>query len=386
MQLTDHKKLLVFLIVFGFSISNVWSRSHQTSGVEPIRIGVFLDLTGRTSEFGRATLNGAMLATAEINDAGGIEGRRIELIVEDDQGEPTEVTPVIYRLIGPNKVDALLGEIASTNSLVAARIAQDAKVPMITLAANSAITKVGNYVFRATFIDSFQGEALAEFAVKRLKAKRVALFVDSTSDYSGTLATAFGNRLVTLGGRVVVKKSYLRLDNQYKKQLREIKAFHPDAVFIPGYYAEAGVIARHARQIGLNVPLLGGDGWESRHLWALGGTSLNGSYIALPYASDNPSSANRKFVASYRKRYGGSAPDAFAALGYDGLKMLSDAIGRAGTTERLKLRDALASTKDFNGVTGRISINEHRDALKPVLILKLHDGRFMYFETVQPSK
>ena len=386
MQLFDQKKLVVLAISFWITISDVWNLSSQTPGIEPIRVGVFLDLTGLTSEFGRATLNGIKLAASEINEAGGIDGRQVELIIEDDRGRPTEVQSVVDRLIGPNKVDALLGENSSTNSLVAARIAQDAKVPMITLATHPAITKVGNYIFRVTFIDSFVGEVLAEFAIKRLKAKHVALFVDSTSDYSETLATVFENRLVRLGGRVVVRKSYFPVDNDYKAQLRAIKSFHPAAVFVPGYYAEAGIIARQARQVGLNVPLLGGDGWESRELWGLGGASLNGSYIAHHYASDNPLYANKKFVASYGKHYGGLEPDTSSAFGYDSLRMLADAIVRAGTTEGAKLRDALARTKDFEGVTGRITMNENRDALKAAVILRLQDGRFIYFDTVQPSK
>ncbi|MCM3869696.1 MAG: ABC transporter substrate-binding protein [Pyrinomonadaceae bacterium] len=380
-------KFLVIGIVIGISFSCVGLVAHQKPTNEPIRVGVFLDLSGRTAAFGRATLKGVKMAAAEMNQAGGIDGRRVELIIEDDLGRPDEAAKVVERLVVQKNVHALLGEVASSNSLVAAQIAQRAKVPMITpFGTHPAVTQVGNYIFRASFIDPFQGEVLAEFAVKTLRAKRGALLVDWSSDYCKTLATAFEESLIRLGGQVVVKQTYVQGDMDFKAQLVSIKSYRPHVIFVPGYYSEAGIIAKQARQVGLNSPLLGGDGWDSSQLWGLGGTALNGSYIANQYASDNPSLASKEFVANYKALYGGLEPDSLAALGYDALKILAGAIRRAGTTDGPALREALAGTRDFEGVTGRITMDENRNALKAAVILRLQDGRFVYSETVQPIK
>lgn len=386
MPIVDHRRLLVLGIVFGMSLSNVGRVPHQKPPIESIKVGVFLDLSGPTSQFGQATLNGVKLAAAEINEAGGIDGRRVELIIEDDLGRPYEAATVVVRLIGQKKVHALLGAVASSHSMAAAPIAQQAKVPMITPSStHTAITQIGNYIFRACFIDPFQGEVLAEFAVKTLKAKRVALFVDVNSDYTNTLSMAFEERLIRLGGQVVVKQSYAQGDKDFKAQLVAIRSYRPHVIVVPGYYSEAGIIAKQAKQVGLNRPLLGGDGWDSPQLWYFGGTSLNGSYIANHYASDGPSPANKEFVANYKVQHGGREPDALAALGYDALKLLADAVRRAGTTDGPALREALAGTRDFEGVTGRVTMDENRNPLKSAVILRLQDGRFVYYETVQPG-
>lgn len=358
---------------------------QQKPSLEPLRVGVFLDLSGLTASFGRSVLQGVKLAAAEINNHQIANGRRVELIIEDDLGRPDEAARVVQRLVDQKKVHALLGEVASSNTLAAAPIAQHAKVPLITSATHPAVTQVGDYIFRTSYIDLFQGQALAQFAIRTLNAKRVALLVDASSDYSKSLATAFEKSLISEGGRIVSKQSYAQGDKDFAAQLVAIRSYKPDVVFVPGYYNEAGPIAKQAKQIGLNKPLIGGDGWESEQLWHLGGSALNGSYITSHYAFDDPAPANKEFVASYKARYEGLEPDALAALGYDALKLIADAVKRAGTTDGPAMREALAGTKSFEGVTGRITMDENRNASRAV-ILKLQNGKFAYYETALPTK
>lgn len=360
--------------------------AHQSNFQEPIRIGVFLDLSGQTSSFGQSTLNGVKLAADEVNLKGGVLGRSIEVIIEDDQGEPNKAAKAATTLIEVKKVHALLGEVASSNTLAAAPIAQDARVPLLSPAStHPKVTTVGDYIFRACFVDPLQGKALAEFAKRDLRARRAATLTDSYSDYSKSLTRAFEKRFAELGGKVVVKKEYAQRDRDFMAQLVLIKSRRPDVILASGYYQEVGTIIRQARQIAIRTPFLGGDGWDAPQLWDLGGRSLNGSYISNHYSSDIPTTANKTFAAAYKRRYG-AEPDAIAALGYDAMKMLAEAISRAGTTDGPALRNALARTKNFNGVTGSITLNENRDAIKPVYIFRLRDGKFLYRASVGPSQ
>jgi branched-chain amino acid transport system substrate-binding protein len=337
--------------------------------------------------FGRSHLNGIELAAGQINETGGIDGRRVKLIVEDDKGEASEAATLATQLIEEKKVDALLGDVASSLSLAAAPIAENAKVPMITPAStHPVVTQRRNYIFRACFIDPQQGEALAEFAVKNLRARRAALFVDRSSDYSRSIEKAFEQRFAKLGGQVVVKQSYMGGDRDFVAQLVSIRHARPDVLVVPGYYNEAGDIAKQARRIGFRKPLLGVDGWDSPLLWHGGGASLNGSYISNHYSSSSPSAANNRFVEKYKERYRGLAPDALAALGYDAMNLLADAFRRASASDSTALRDALAATRNFEGVTGGISMFEEGNPIKPVVIVRLQGGKFVYEGSIQPVK
>ncbi len=355
------------------------------SGTGPIVVGYYGDLSGRTSSFGQSTKNGAEMAADEINKAGGINGRTIQIIVEDDQGEPNKAATVVTKLINQDKVMAILGEVASSNSLAAAPKAQEAKVPMISPSStNPAVTQVGDYIFRVCFIDPFQGEVMAKFAANNLKAKRAAILYDFNSDYSRGLYAFFKRSFTGLGGQIVSEKSYTQGDRDFSGQLTAIRSANPDVIYVPGYYGEVGVISNQTKQLGIKAPLLGGDGWDAPQLWQLGGASLNGNYISNHYSVDDPSPAIQKFVADYKARYNIS-PDALAALGYDSMKVLADAIKRAGSTENTKLRDAIAQTKDFPGVTGKISIDKDRNAVKPAVVLKLENSKFVYETTIAPE-
>jgi len=351
----------------------------------PIIIGYYGDLTGRTSNFGQSTKAGVEMAAAEINKAGGINGRQITILSEDDEGRPEKAATVVTKLINQDRVVALLGEVASGNTLAAAPKAQAAKVPMISPSStNPAVTQVGDYISRVCFIDPFQGAVMAKFAANTLKAKKAAIMLDFNSPYSRGLTEFFESSFKKLGGDIIDKQSYTQGDRDYKGQLTAIRSKNPDVIYVPGYYGEVGVIAKQAKQLGINVPLLGGDGWDSTQLWDLGGDSLNGDFISNHYSVDDPSPAIQKFVADYKAR-NGNVPDALAALGYDAMKVLADAIKRAGTTEGPQLKDAINATKGFVGVTGTISLDADRNAVKPAVVLKLQDKRYIYQETIYPE-
>jgi branched-chain amino acid transport system substrate-binding protein len=351
-----------------------------------IQIGLFGDLTGPTFNFGLSAKNGVLMAADEINQAGGINGHMIDIVIEDDNGSPEEAAQVTGKLIDRYKVIAIIGAGASGNSLAAAPRAQSAHLPLIAPSStNPAVTQVGDYIFRACFIDAFQGEVMAKFAANTLKAKKAAIMLDFNSPYSRGLTEFFEFSFAKLGGEIVVQQSYQQGDADYRGQLSLIKAANPDVIYIPGYYGDVAIIARQARQLGLTMPLLGADGWDAPELWELGGDALNGSYISNHYSADDPSETIQQFVHGYRQRYGNLTPDAHAALAYDALRFLVEAIQRAGTTEGPKLREALAETKNFAGVTGIISMDGNRNAVKPAVILKLEDARYIYQETIQPE-
>jgi branched-chain amino acid transport system substrate-binding protein len=353
-------------------------------GGSEIVIGEYGSLTGTTATFGQSTDNGIRLAFDEINAAGGLLGKPVKVLVEDDRSQPEEATTAVTKLINQSKVVAVLGEVSSSRSLAAAPICQSNKVPMVSPSStNPRVTQVGDYIFRVCFIDPFQAPVMAKFAAKTLKVKKVAILTDVRNDYSIGLQTFFRQNFKSLGGEIVAEQSYSEGDSDFRAQLTQIKATNPEAIYVPGYYTEVATIARQARELGITVPLLGGDGWDSPKLFEIGGEALDGCYISNHYSVDDPSPAIQKFVSDYKKKYN-QVPDALAALGYDAAKILADAIRRAGSTDGEKIRDALKTVKDFVGVTGTITINADRNAVKPAVVLKIDKGKFHYVETVNP--
>jgi len=351
-----------------------------------IKIGYFGDLSGPTFNFGKSAYNGVLMAADEINQSGGINGRRIDVVIEDDKGSPEEAARLTAKLIDQDKVVAIIAGGTSGNSRAAAPKAQASHVPLISPSSTDpAVTQTGDYIFRACFVDTFQGEVMARFAVNTLKAQKAAILFDINSSYGRGLTDYFKLSFAKLGGRIVGEQSYQQGDADFKGQLSTIRAAEPDVIYIPGYYGDVALIAKQARMIGLTQPLLGGDGWDAPELWQLGGDALNGAYISTHYSVDDPSPAIQEFVQTYKQRYGNLLPDAHAALAYDATRILFDAILRGGVTESAKLRDALAQTKNFSGVTGIINIDENRNAVKPAVVLKLLDLKFIYQETIQPE-
>jgi branched-chain amino acid transport system substrate-binding protein len=351
---------------------------------DEIVIGEYGSLTGSEATFGISTKNGIDMAVDEINAAGGVLGKKVRVVVEDDQGKPEEAKVVVQKLIALNKVVAVLGEVASSNTEAAAPVSQENKIPMISPSSTKAdITNIGDYIFRVCFIDPFQGYVMAKFTAQTLKLKNVAVFRDIKSAYSIGLADVFVENFKKMGGTIVSDESYSKGDTDFNAQLTTMKSKNPQAVFVPGYYTDVALIARQAKKQGLNVPLLGGDGWDSPKLMEIGGPALNGSFFSNHYAADDPSPTIQKFIAAYKARFN-ATPDALAGLGFDSAMVLFDAIKRAGTTEGPKLRDAIAATKDFPGVTGTITLNAQRNADKPAVVLEIKDGKFVFRETITP--
>lgn len=357
----------------------------SSGGAGEIPVGEFASLTGKEATFGQSAHEGTQLAVEEINAAGGVLGKKIKLITEDDQSKAGEAATVVNKLIARDNVVAILGEVASSRSLEAAPICQQNKIPQISPAStNPKVTETGDFIFRVCFIDPFQGTVMANFAHNTLKAQRVAVFTDVKSDYSKGLAKFFKEGFTKAGGQIVTELDYNGGDKDFNGQLTSIKSANPDAVFVPGYYTDVALICIQAREIGLNVPLFGGDGWESDKLIEIGKGAVEGNYFSTHYSTEAGSAKGKAFVEAYKKRYDGKVPDAMAALGYDSALILADAITRAGDTDGQKIRDALAATKDFDAATGKITINEHRDATKPAVILQVKDGKFKYVETIAP--
>jgi len=363
----------------------------QPAATSEILVGEVASLSGREATFGTSSNAGTRLAIEEINAAGGVLGKKLKLLTEDNQSKPGESSNAVNKLISKDRVVAILGEVASTRSLEMAPICQAAKIPQISPSSTNPLLtndpgqpQKRDFIFRVCFIDPFQGSVMADFARRTLKAERVAVFTDVKSDYSKGLAKFFKEGFVKSGGQIVAELDFNGGDKDFKGQLTAIKAAGPDAVFVPGYYTDVALICIQAKEVGLAVPFFGGDGWESEKLVEIGKEAVEGHYFSTHYSPDVGSEKGRAFVEAYKKRFNGKVPDAMAALGYDSALILADAIRRAGSTEGEKIRDALAQTKDFEAVTGRITINANRDADKAAVILQVKGGKFTYVETIEP--
>jgi branched-chain amino acid transport system substrate-binding protein len=361
------------------------SAEETAADEKVIKVGEYASLTGSEAAFGQSSHKGTLLAIDDINAAGGVLGKPIKLIYEDNQSKSDETATVAHKLVSSDKVVALLGEVASGRSLIAAPICQQNQIPMISPSStNPKVTAVGDYIFRVCFTDPFQGKLIADFAKRTLKASKVAVLTDVASAYSVGLADYFKQPFVANGGTIVAEQKYSGGDKDFKAQLTAIKAENPDAIFVPGYYNEAGLIVQQARQLGINVPLFGGDGWEAPELLQIAGKALEGTYYSTHYSSENDSPVVQDFVKKFKAKFNGEVPDAMAALGYDSAMVLADAIKRAGTTDGPKLRDAIAATKNYSGVTGLTTIDADRNAPKAAVIITVKDGKFKYLETVNP--
>jgi branched-chain amino acid transport system substrate-binding protein len=375
-------KLLLLPVIATFAAAVIGCKS---GGGNTIKIGEFASLTGKEATFGTSSHEGTLLAIEEINAAGGVLGKQLELLTEDDQTKAGEPANAVNKLISKDAVVAILGEVASSRSLEAAPICQQNKIPMISPAStNPTVTKEGDYIFRVCFTDEFQGGALANFASGTLKAKKVAILTDVKSDYSKGLSKSFKAKYTTGGGTVGVELDFNSGDKDFKGQLTAIKSDAPDAIFLPGYYSEVALICIQAKQLGMNIPIFGGDGWESESLLTIGQDAMEGHYFSTHCSIEQPTPEMTSFVAAYKKRFNGKSPDAMAVLGYDSAKVLTEAMKRAGTTAGLALRDAIAATKDFSGASGKFSLNADRDAVKALVFIQIKGGKFTYNATVNP--
>ncbi len=362
----------------------ILSQSHRLAAQETIKIGEFASLTGKEAVFGQNAHKGTLLAIEEANAAGGVLGRQLELITEDDQSKPGEAATVVKKLISRNKVVAVLGEITSGRTLEAAPIAQAAKIPLVSPGAtNVTVTTKGNYIFRVCFIDDFQGTVMAKFAAGSLKLKRVAVLSSVTSAQAVGLTKYFREGFTAAGGVIAADPKYSDGDKDFRAQLTAIKNAGAEAIFVPGYYAEAALICKQARELGFTGALLGVDGWESPELIQIGGAAVEGCYFVTHYSPENQSPAVVAFNTRFKQRWGLDT-NALSALGYDSALVLIDALKRAGTTEGPALRDALAATKDFAGATGRITFDAQRNPTKSAVVLTVKNGRYAFVQDVHP--
>ena len=377
-------------------------------GQTEILVGGYMGLTGNTATFGQSTKNAILLAVDEINAAGGIAGKKLKVTVEDDQSRPEEAATVVRKLISQDGVIAVLGDIPSSNSLAAAPICQEAGVPMITPSStNPKVTATGDYIFRVCFIDPFQGTVMARFAYEHKSVRRAAILRDVRSDYSMGLADFFIQTFTGLGGQIAGDQSYSQGDTDFRPQLTDLKAQNPEAIFVPGYYNDVGLIVRQARELGITVPLLGGDGWDSPDLFKLGGEAVVNTFFSNHYSADDQSPRVQSFVTAYAARYG-HKPDGLGALGYDAAQVLATALRAVAASDpaaferlvgpapagakareeraaaRSKLRDALAQVRDFPGVTGTISIDAERNAVKSAVVLAVEPSGYTYVTTIEP--
>jgi branched-chain amino acid transport system substrate-binding protein len=369
----------------GGAVSDSSLRGNKVTGNE-ILIGEFASLTGSTSTFGTATHNGIQLAIDEANAAGGINGKQIKLITYDDRSKAEEATTVVTKLVSSDKVLAVLGEVASTRSIAGAVVCQDKGVPMITPSStNPAVTEKGDFIFRVCFTDDFQAAVVAQFA-KDQGYKKVGVLKDIKNDYSVGFAKVFSDKFAADGGTITGEETYQEGEPDFKAQLSRLKSGNPDAILVPGYYSEVGTIARQAKEVGLNVPLIGGDGWDSPELIKGAGTALEGAFFGDHNFSAKSSEANvKKFVDAYKSKYS-SEPDALAALGYDAAALLIQGLKDTKELDGRGVRDALAQIKDFPGVTGKITIDEKRNARKSAVIMKVQGPTFDIFKTYTPEQ
>jgi branched-chain amino acid transport system substrate-binding protein len=388
--------MVILAVVAGCSKPSTVTSTAPTTPVAPAKegysIGVCLPLTGDTAIFGESSRNGAELAFKEINAAGGIDGRRIKVSIADTTSKANTVPGLVQKLINVDNAQVIIGESTSSATLQGAPLCQKAQVPMVTPSAtNPEITQKGDYIFRICYTDDFQGRVCAQFASQNLKLTRAAILKDVRSAYSIGLANVFKTDFEKAGGKIVAEESYSANDLDFGAQLIKIEAANPQVLFIPGYYNDVGSIARAVR---LNHKLakcilLGGDGWDSPKLVENAGAAIEGSYFCNHYSVEENRPVVQKFVADYKTQYG-ATPDAFAALGYDTAAVILDAIKRAqqqtGGKEptRQAIRDALAATKDFPGVTGKITIDKNRNCVKPAVILQVKDGKWQYVTSIAP--
>jgi branched-chain amino acid transport system substrate-binding protein len=375
-------------------------------GNDELVIGEYGSLTGNDATFGLSTKAGVEVALDQLTASkeGKIGGLKVRVVVEDDRGMAEEAATVVQKLINQDRVLAVVGEVASSRSLAAGPICQQAGVPMISPSStNPEVTKKGDYIFRMCFLDDFQGWVMAKFVAEDLKLKKVAVLKDVKNDYSVGLASYFTQAFQSMGGTVVEETSYSAGDADFRAPLTSIKAKRPEAVIVPGYYTEAGQIARQARELGLTVPLIGGDGWESEKLIEIGGEAMNGCFYSNHWALDAPDPKLQDFLKAYRDKFKGD-PDAIGGLAYDAAQVLFQSLeqlstqdpkvfaglgsSKAGTEERRaacrKLRDIIAATAQYPGVTGSITLDANRDASKPAVVIEIKDGKKLFRTSIAP--
>lgn len=367
--------------------------SALVSGCKPaasgdIPVGHYASLSGSEATFGQSTDNGFKLAIEEFNEAGGFNGKKVRGITLDDKGIASEAGTAVTRLITGDRVVCVIGEVASGLSLAGGAVCQELGVPMISPSStNTKVTEVGDKISRVCFLDPFQAWVCAKFLRNHegLKAEKAAILFDQKSAYSEQLAAEFEKSFVAMGGKIVEKRSFTSGDQDFSAQLTAIRGASPDAIFVPCYYSDAGNVAVQARKLGITVPLMGGDGWDSEKLAEIGGSAIEGCFYSNHYSHEDPNPVVQGFVKKYKAKYK-KTPDALAALGYDAARVFLKALTETKSEDPAVLAKAIAATKDFDGVTGKITLNEKRDPVKPAAILMMKGGQPVFVTSIAPEK
>lgn len=383
--------LLVGTTVMGCGSTEKASGSAGTAGAsnsgDTIKIGAVVPLTGDVPALGESAKNGYQLAVDTVNANGGINGKQVEIIFEDDENQPSKAPTVTQKLIAQDGVVGILGATNSKCSIPMGPICTENGIPMV--APTSTNTKVtvegGECVFRACFIDPFQGAALATFAKDELNAQNVAVLYNNADDYSKGLAEAFMESFEEAGGTIVAEESYGSGESDFNAQLTNIKQADPDVLVMTDFYSTVGLIAKQARALGIEATFLGGDGWDSTDLIEIGGEAMEGAYYSVFYSSDDTSEAVTEFKTAYGNAYDGAVPDGYAALSYDAAMILMDAIERADSTEGDAIVEALKAT-DLDCVSGHVTYDEDRNPIKPATICTIKNGAATYYTTVEPTE
>lgn len=345
-----------------------------------VKVGVILPLTGQLATFGKESENGLKLALDQTK----AEGAQVSLFVEDTRSTVTDSASAINKLITSDKVNVVIGEVASSNTIAATSAAESNKIPLMTHAStNDSITTGKQYVSRICFVDSFQGEVMAKFAIEDLKAKTAAVLLDSDADYSRGLRESFSKAFKKLGGTITVDVSYSQKDKDFKAQLGKVRKEKPDVVFVPGYYTQVGAILRQAKELKVTSTFLGTDGWDSPALFEIAGDAASGHYLSNHFAPDDTDPKVQKFVTEYKAKYG-AVPGAMAALAYDAGFLIKDVLKRSASTSSEDIKNAINSTKEFSGVTGNITLDANRNAVKAAVILKTTKSGYTFYKRVNP--
>lgn len=382
--------MLVGVTMLGSVISGCGGDSAKSADSNEIKIGANFEVTGGVANYGSQALNGLKLAVKEANDAGGINNKKINLIVADNKSEASEAANAATKLISNDKVKLIIGPATTSNVLATAQIGTDNKVPIVTPTGTNPKITVDNdtvkpYMFRSCFIDPLQGEVMAAFATNTLKSATAAIYIDSSSDYSKNLAEVFKAQFESNGGKVVIQEAFLQKDQDFKATLTKIKAANPEVIFIPAYYEEVGKIVKQARELGINVPLLGTDGWDDAKLTEIAGSEpLNNTFFSSHYSTQDDDKNVKAFIEAYKKEYS-QEPNVFAALGYDAGKMVVDALKRSGGDDSEKIRKALEETKDLQVGTGVITMDKNHNPIKSAVVLGFENGEKMFKQKITPK-
>lgn len=361
---------------------------EQAADDDTIKVGANFEITGNVANYGTTAKDGFKLAIKEINEAGGIDGKQITIVEADNKSDPAESANAATKLISNDKVVAIVGPATSGAVQAESQIATENKIPIIAPCATSPDITMENgqvkpFVFRGCFIDPLQSNTMANFAFNELKAKTAVIYLDSSTDYSKSLAAVFKNKFESLGGKVVMEEAFVAKDQDFKATLTNIKTANADVIYVPAYYEEVGKIVKQARELGITQPILGVDGWDDTKVVDIAGAdALNNTYYVTHYIDTDPEV--KTFVDSFTKEYG-HAPGVFAALGYDAGKMLIDAIKRAGSTDPEAIQKALAETKDLQVGTGKLTVDENHNLIKNAFIIEMKDGVKTLKEKVTPT-